>query len=263
MALRTMLRVTAIVGTLCIAGSGVSLADIVVFDFNTLNHNANNNAVETYMNGVLSTTLGAGKTADVTWAKASKTYNGDGHVVGPTVNGKRKSLTLGTSDDAGPYNSTTDTFIHNVSGEDRFVMQFAGFRIYSVSFDYEIFPDGSCPDYTKLKCDSPSDLNWPDFKFEADDVLIFEQDGVTPGTSPGAPYTQSPSSVNERAPQFLGQSGMYYFPDGVTKLEFIDWPSTVGIDNLVITTTIPEPGSIVLLGTILLGAAGFMRRRRK
>ena len=231
----------------------------MVFDFNALNNNADIDTVQKHMSGVLSSTLGAGNSVTVTGAKASKTYNGDGHVVGPTVNGIGKSLTLGTSDGADPYRSTTDTFLHNISTQDRIVMQFSGFLIYSVSFDYEIFPDGSCPNYNKAACDSTSDPNWPDFTFEADDVLIFKNYGVKPGTSPGAPYTKSPAMSAETAPQFLGQSGTIFLP-GVTKLEFIDWPSTIGIDNLVVNT--PEPGAtVVLLGIALVGLGGFRYRR--
>jgi hypothetical protein len=133
-------------------------------------------------------------------------------------------------------------------------MVFSGLKIYGVSFDYEIFPDGTCA--TGVSCGS----NWPDFTFMADGTLVFNTQAVMPG-NPGAPYLHSPASGlgTELAPQFLGQTGTWVFPNGVTKLEFVDWPATVGIDNLKITTT-PEPATMTLLGVGMLGLASLRRR---
>jgi hypothetical protein len=74
-------------------------------------------AVQTYMRGIVAGT-------NVSGSGASKTYTGGGHVIGPTL---------------GP-----DTFIRNVSGP-HFTFDFgSSFHIYSISFDWEIFPDGTC-----------------------------------------------------------------------------------------------------------------------
>jgi hypothetical protein len=53
----------------------------------------------------------------------------------------------------------------------------------------------------------------------------------------------------------------------VNKLEFVDWPVTIGVDNLDIGTTpprdlqaVPEPASMLLMAT---GLGEMIRRRRK
>lgn len=233
-------------------------ATTVTFDFNSpgLAGNANNAGVQTYLNAQLLAQLGAGNTVAVTGSKADHSYNGDGHVVGPG-NGST-SLTLGNSDGGVQNANSKDNFIDNVSGITEIMMTF-NFKICGISFDYEIFPDGTCT--TGVNCG----VNQPDFSVLADGTLVFGKIlGVQPG-NPGAPYLHSPNSGsvnNERAPQFLGQSG--YIPlNGVKKLEFVDWPATIAVDNLKISNQVPEPASIVLLGSSLLVAMTAMRRKTR
>ena len=233
-------------------------ADQFTFSFNSLSSGANSSQIQTYMDSL----LGSGKSVTVTGAVADQTYTGEGHVVGPN----RVSLTLGNTDGATSVSSTStlngskDTFIANTNDSsvqisNEISMVFQGLTINgTVSFDYEIFPDGSG--------------QTPDFEFEAglaghtSLVSAFGTNGVQLGVAPGTgPYslTTSPDSNHEASLQYIGHwSGTI---TGATELDFVDWPATIAIDNLVITTN-PEPSAFVLLGTVLAGLVYLQRKKR-
>jgi hypothetical protein len=236
-------------------------ASSVVFTFNTLSPSAGDNsaAVATYMDGL----LGCANCVTVTGAATDQTYNGDGHVVGPG-NGST-SLTLGTTDGATVSNSNSilnagyDTFLSNTANKNgtnqisqQIIMTFApGWALNgNISFDYEIFPDAS-----------GTTLNPPDLTFNAWNGGSLLQTktflGVVPGTGPIG-STHSPVSANETSPQLIGTYSTGPLTN-VTELDFIDWPATIGIDNLAVTTPEPRFYGILLAG--LLGLAGIAYHR--
>jgi len=224
-----------------VGAAGTAHAASYTFNFNSVAAGANNSAIQTYMNNV----LGAGKSVALSGAKEANGYNGDGHVVNGT--------TLGNDE------SGTDRFIITLqSGStDTIKMQFTGLQLYTVTFDYEIFPDASCTSPTN--CPSK-----PDFSFWAGNggttSQIFHDYGDFPAWG-----SDSPVSTNERSAQKIVYS-YTYTASGSSSFDtiwFQDWPATIGVDNITITTRtpppVPEPASILLVGSGLLAAV----RRRK
>jgi hypothetical protein len=256
-----------------------ALAAPITFDFDGMAYRSSsspgaNADVQTYMRGIWT---GAGQAGNINVSGAGELsnnqYTGDGHVVGQSVctlywaNGTCRTwtiipATLGTTDGAvqpsppleSPLPSATnpDNYIVN-SGADRIIITFPSL-VYSISFDFEIFPDGTC---TSLPCGN----HVPDFELLYGNTLA-TLSGPLPvfGTAPASPgYTHSPASGSahtELAPQFIGVSGTINIPGGARIFEFIDWPERIGIDNLVVNTScnpcqqVPEPP---MLPTVILG----------
>ena len=238
-----------------IAGSVPASAGVVTFNFNTLSSGANGGSIQSYMNSI----LGGNATVTVSaGAQANKGYNGDGHVVGV---GSSTSRTLGTSEGNGAVAGGTvcgsggctnptipanlDTFIKNASGYSSFYFDFSSnFIIDSVSFDYEIFPDGTCTSLTYSGCGGAAVggiyPNQPDFTFSTDLGQVFHSYGTTPRSA----NNDSPVSTNELTPQLgpINTGSLVFNVAGSNVLNFADWPATIGIDNLVITYHTPPVG---------------------
>ena len=248
-------------GLVVLCGTAMSARADIVFNFNSLSPGATDAQIATYMDGL----LGCANCVTVTGASVDTTYNGDGHVVGN--NGK--SLTLGTSDGATNNStltpsSTYDSFLSNVTNSastisSEIIISFTQ-AVNVTGFDYEIFPDATCPSSTN--CSS----GVPDFTFDINgSTQIFNTNAVFPSSSgTDGTSTRSPNSCpvwwscgTEQSAQYIGTwSGNL---TGVTQLDFIDWPAAIGVDNIKLSTsTVPEPrgGAILLAGLLLAGLAG-------
>ncbi len=243
-------------------------AAAITLDFNTLGEGATNSQIQTYLNNQ----VGAGMIT-VTGAAASRSYAGDGYVY--SVNGRY--ITLGTTDGATSPTDTThfdssqngyngyDTFIYNAGpnpltpsifgtpGGDKITMAFK-IPILSISFDWEVFPNGDCGTCTS------SSANWPDFELLAGMVggtsAIYSYTGYA--NFPVDKYDPATKSGTSTYAQGLGIFSAT-FSQPVNYVEFVDWPDRIGIDRLDPTFNVPEPGSLLLVG---IGLAGFALRRR-
>jgi hypothetical protein len=286
------MKLTRLFGLLGIAATVASATSVTfTFDTQTINgttitgitNTATTGQIQSYMDQVLSAAGCAGCMVTITGtgAAADQTYNGDGHVVGN--NGS--SLTLGTSNNAISNSSQTpstgyDTFLANTNDNknqlgSQITMKFSGFTINgSASFAYEIFPNGLCPSLANC---GTNNSNLPDFEFEAGTnsngidapVSSFGNNGIQTGVVPKSTgsdgsATNSPAMSGETAPQYIGTwNGTL---SNVNELDFVDWPATIGIDNLSVswgnTSPVPETSSILLLGTILAGITARKKFRK-
>jgi hypothetical protein len=220
-----------------------ALAEPVVFDFNSvllsgsfgngLGATGGNAPIQTYMNGALAGAGYAGASVTVAGALATSTYAGEGHI--PNAGPSLPPRTLGTSNGGVLHGLSSDGFIINnhfgigAASVDRFSLTFSNFKVYSLSFDWEIFPDATCA-LGSACASNPANANWPDIGLLVDGVEVWSAKATnTPGLDP----------------QGLGVSPTIYLNGGQV-LTFRDWPAEIGIDNLRINTA-PEPSPLALL----------------
>jgi hypothetical protein len=167
------------------------------------------------------------------------------------------SKTLANDNDGQPG---TDHMIMTMQtgGTDTIKMQFTGLQLLSVTFDFEIFPDANCSSPTNCTAGKP------DFLFYAGNggstSLVNSWLGAFPAAGSHSPF--SGASANETAAQMIGS--YTYTPGGTfDTIWFQDWPATIGIDNVKITTQtqtqVPEPASLFLVGS---GVLAVLRRKK-
>jgi hypothetical protein len=254
--------------------------------------------ISTYMTNVLSSYY-AGATVNVSGAvgqqgplanspTASGSYAGEGYVVGPKSGSTVTPYTLANTN-GGVYETSStarnnDGFIKNcaftsecggATSADIFI-NFNGHHISSFSFDFEIFPDGTCP---KLNvnigdnfCGLATGSSGLALNPKLPDLEIYSGDngtgtpfgtlfGVKPGTGGTYSYSTNSGANAETAPQLLGTATYIVSGSNITTLDFMDWPETIGIDNLKVTF-IPEPPTLAFLALGFIGLTWIARRKR-
>jgi len=229
----------------------------VVFDFNAvplignasngLGATASSSTIATYMTTALKTQSGVSTAAvGVVGALATKTYNGEGFVQGPTLGPD----TFIINNNFGLKPKTTSGSDFSGTKYDYFQLTFSNYLVSSISFDYEIFPDATCPAGSTCAKSNQTSSSWPDIE-------------VWAGNGSLTKYWQKlapvPSNPNTKAPQDIGTMTLF-FPSPVSVLKFVDWPAEIGIDNLKLNT-VPEPGSLSLL--LLAAIAGLVTAQRR
>jgi hypothetical protein len=216
-----------------------------------------------------------------------KTYTGENHVVGPTSGSNVRPETLGdipnnttvTSDSQYTYSQLSSTFntqflsnTNDSSGQNycgaggtsacsEISFQFSGLTITGASFNFEIFPSAGATG----------------FEFEAGnnttgtDSVLFTQMGVKPCTTVGGCGAGSGSDGSSTMSQSGSETDLQYIGSwsgsfsGSKELDFVDWPPTIGISNLTISSPnlpgVPEPSSVLLLATACVGVVLSLRRK--
>ena len=133
----------AIAVAVSLVAAGFAPAGQIAFNFASLN--SNDTAAQ--IGAALSTQAGSTVTVS-SGVQIENTYTGDNHVVGPTVSGTVVPWTLG--DSGGTVTNPTAPTVTNPSYTNylgttsSFTMTFS-VPVYSVEFDFEIYPDASPP----------------------------------------------------------------------------------------------------------------------
>jgi hypothetical protein len=199
----------------------------------------------TAIQNAINSQLPSGDSVRVTGGVATKSYNGEGHVVGNTLSATAPGGIFVINDSFGVYSG---------SPHDYFTIQLNGFSLSSIEFDYEIFPDASCPLSSYINScyvrgpNYPGNTSWPDIEISINGA------NTTPVWTALAPKVQGED------PQALVLGQVVNFPTAANSITFWDWPATIGIADLRLN--VPEPGTLALLAGGLAGLWTVRRRAR-
>nr|MBI3612214.1 PEP-CTERM sorting domain-containing protein [Nitrospirota bacterium] len=239
--------------------------------------------IQNYMNAVF---VAAGVTNTVTLNKGTKSLRGrtpDETVCGGTckhpVAGKpylgntdgetNKNAPL-TGTGSHPSVNTKDTYLINdwnnsnvatAEKKDRIIMTFAK-PIPWVATDWEIFPQTSSPsDFTIFADVKKTDGSYAQVK------IFYEQLLGTTAVEAGDLGSFAHFDFNSSNAAWLADLAAAGIANGpVTRLEFVDWSTApIGIDNLQVgnpSPPVPEPASLLLFGSGLIGLAAWRFKRK-
>lgn len=252
---------TSLASALLVLGGSVSAqADTFTFNFSGLTQTTSMATTSTEVAAYLNSKLGTAGTATESGGVTDNGYTADGHVTGPRTGNNPGNYSVNPytlADKDGTFLINDNEFGGN-SNDVILNFNLGGAKITSVTFDYEIFPDVSCPDLRGNDCGHGNPpANLPSIELVG---TSFIQYASAPPSSPAPPiYTYSPDSLTsaELAPQWIGTATVNGL--NTTTLDFRDWPATIGVANITITTTgttqggqgtVPEPTSLVLFGTV-------------
>jgi hypothetical protein len=252
------------------------------------------NNADTMIANFMKSSLPVGSSVSVNGALIQSQYDGEGHVVGPTFGtGRSKTVVPWTLGDTGhsnghltPPSSSNPAYTSFLTNAGfpfsnpvscGITMTFSNLLISAVSFDFEVFPDGTgqTPDLTFSGTNNGKAVSISSVAATTYNGLSYtgafgsnNDSWTTLGVKPSV-YTSSPDGSNETSIQLLGNAS-FTFSSPVNALQFEDWPALIGINSLSISGTgvpnqqvVPAPPSIVMLGFGELGLVIFLPRTRR
>ena len=188
---------------LALAVSASSSATLYTFDFNSLADNASNAAVQTYMRGSSPEPM----YPDLVHRKP---------ITAMAMSAGRLWVPIRSSGTSAALHFTFDFEARSASTPSRSIGKSSRWRYV---FQWDL---ATARQPGPVPAEGPANANWPDFDLYVDgsSTAAFSRVAVATG-------------INPNYPQAIGTSGTFNLA-GAHFLDFVDWPATIAIDNLVI-----------------------------